>query len=215
MEKNIKCYNLKPWLDLWHRLGVKSDYPIIDAYQDILQRYGEPHRKYHNIGHINHCLAEFETVRHLALDANALELAIWYHDAVYEIQANDNEERSASLASEVMNNFSLPLELIEKVENIIIATKHSAVPEDYDAKLMLDIDISNIGDGEKFKEANKLIREEYSSVPDNLFKNGRSGILQSFLDRPGIYLTEFFYNKYEDKAKENILSSIYELNSLN
>ena len=210
MENN-KYFNEKHWLDLWHRLGIVSDDSVVNAYHDILNRYSEPHRKYHNVEHIKHCLSEFETVKHLASDANVLELAIWYHDAVYDINADNNEELSAALAKDVMNGFSLPTNVVEKVGEIIIATKHDETPTDYDTKLMLDIDISNIGQADEFEKDNKLIREEYSSVSDNLFANGRSNILKSFLNRPNIYLTDFFQKKYEDSARKNIASSIKKL----
>ncbi len=212
MKDNIRYCGKDHWLALWHRLGTFPDGQIIAAYSDILIQYSQPHRKYHNLEHISHCLAEFQAVRHLALDIDALELAIWYHDAIYEIGASDNEERSAILAQVVMNSFDLPTGLIDKVKAIIIATKHEKVPDDHDAKLMLDIDISNLGQADKFKESNRLVREEYSSVPANLFANGRSNILQSFLDRPSIYLTEFFQQKYEDSARKNIESAIKALN---
>ena len=203
MENNEFC-NQNHWLALWHRLGVQSDDKIIRAYNDLLEHYAEPHRKYHNLGHINHCLMEFEAVRQLALEPDILELAIWYHDAIYDIGVGDNEERSADLAEKVMGNFLLSEETIKKVSDIIIATKHQEDPDNYDAKLMLDIDISNFGQTERFKEANKLVREEYSAVPDDSFAGGRKDILQSFLDRPSIYLTEIFQERYEKSARENI-----------
>ncbi len=213
MKKNIRYCDELHWVSLWRRLGVYSYDKVVNAYIELVERYNKPHRKYHNLEHINHCLTEFSTVWILATEPDVLELAIWYHDAVYDISAPDNEELSALVVEAVMMDFLLPVDLIEKVKNIIIATKHNEIPDRYDARLMLDIDISNIGQAEKFKETNKLIREEYSSVPSSLFASGRSNILQSFLSRPSIYLTEFFQEKYEKSARENIASSVTELNA--
>lgn len=213
MEKSIRYCDKQHWFLLWHSLDVFADHEIMNAYNDLLKRYSEPHRKYHNLEHINHCLREFGTVWLLAEEPDVLELAIWYHDAIYDIGASDNEERSADLVASVMRGFSLPEDLIKCVCDIIIATKHSEVPESFDAKLMLDIDISNIGSAEKFKETNKQVREEYSLAPEDVFNSGRSNIMQSFLNRPTIYLTEFFQEKYEKTARENIEMAIKELYS--
>ncbi len=213
MEKNIRFCDKQHWLRLWRRLGVYSYDKTVYAYMDLLEHYNEPHRKYHNLEHINHCLAEFSSVWLLTKEPSVLELAIWYHDAIYDIGASDNEERSADLVASVMRSFSLPEDLIKRVCDIIIATKHNEIPESIDAKLMLDIDISNIGSADKFKETNRLVREEYSLTSDEVFKQGRSNILQSFLERPSVYLTKFFQEKYEKTARENILSSIKDLNS--
>jgi predicted metal-dependent HD superfamily phosphohydrolase len=210
MEQKINYTNKKHWLSLWHRLGVYSYDRIINSYIELLKRYNEPHRKYHNLNHINHCLAEFNTVFHLAKEPDALELAIWYHDAIYEIGASDNEKKSSLLVDGVMSGFLVSEELIKTVKDIIIATEHNKVPESFDARLMLDIDISNLGQAEKFKETNRLVREEYSLVPENLFNNGRSNILQSFLDRPNIYLTDVFREKYENNARKNLQQAIRE-----
>jgi len=212
MKQELIYISKKRWLSLWHRLGVYSYDRIINSYIELLKRYNEPHRKYHNLKHINDCLAEFSKVFHLAKEPNALELAIWYHDAIYEIGASDNEKKSSFLADGIMSGFLVSEELIKTVKDIIVATEHNKIPESFDAKLMLDIDISNIGSADKFKETNKLIREEYSLVPDNLFASGRSNILQSFLDRSSIYLTEIFQERYEQSARENITSAIRELN---
>lgn len=213
MKKNLKFCDKQHWLNLWHRLGVYTDNKIFNAYEELLERYNEPHRKYHNLAHINHCLGEFSAIRSLANEPDILELAIWYHDAIYYLNVDDNEERSADLVKGVMRKFLLPEGLIKVVTEIIIATKHSEVPGSFDAKLMLDIDISNIGSAEKFKETNKQVREEYSLAPENVFNSGRSNILQSFLNRPSIYLTEFFQEKYEKTARENIETAIKNLYS--
>jgi len=213
MKKNLGYYNLEycqaeRWLDLWHWFGVSADAKIMEAYQELIEKYAEPHRKYHNLYHINICLAELETVKRFATNANALEIAIWYHDAIYDVWANDNEEKSAELAEKVIIDLGLSRALAQRVKGIILATKHNSVPDHYDAKLMLDIDIANFGKAEMFKITNQLVREEYSAVAEKEFMEGRSNILAKFLNRPRIYLTNFFYNKYEDAAKKNIAGSI-------
>ena len=199
---------------LWRRLGAYSDDRITRAYMDLLDHYYKGYRKYHNLEHINDCLTELCVIPTQAEDHDILKLAIWYHDIVYDLNAKDNEENSAQLLKEWMTNFQLPLEKIKKATDIIIATKHNSIPDSYDAKLMLDIDIANFGDAEKFAEASKSIRREYCFVPDDVFARGRLNILQSFLDRPSIYLTEVFQKRYEKTAREYLQTAINVLEPL-
>ena len=213
MNEKLKYVTADRWYSLWHKLGGPVGYRNFTAYQDLIKKYAEPHRKYHNIFHVESCLAEFADVKELALNPRALELAIWYHDVVYNINANDNEEQSAVFAGRAIAElFPFPEALTKSVAEIILATKHNSVPESYDAKLMLDIDIVNIGRPEVFKITNRLVQEEYASVTEKRFIEGRSNILELFLARPRIYLTDYFYEKYEVAARKNIAEALAELN---
>lgn len=191
------------WLVLWQRLGAQGDSHAV--YNDLVARYSEPHRAYHTLEHIGHCLDEFEQVRQLATNPDAVELALWYHDAIYDTNAKDSEKRSSALAVEMVRNASLSDNLGQSVANLIIATKHSATPTDSDVQLIVDIDLSILGQPEnRFDEYERQIRKEYKLVADDKFAAGRSAILRSFLDRPSIYSTQFFRNKYEMQARRNI-----------
>ena len=114
------------WSALWQRLGVKGDTNAV--YNDLFVRYSEPHRAYHTLKHIGHCLEELERVRHLASNPDAVELALWYHDVIYDTTAKDSEEQSATLAIEVARNASLPDNFGQLVANLIMATKHTSAP---------------------------------------------------------------------------------------
>ena len=86
------------WAQLWRQ--VTSTGEPLPVYHELVSRYSQPERHYHNLRHIAECLAEFDTARHLARQPVAVELAIWFHDTIYEPQAADNEERSAELAKQ-------------------------------------------------------------------------------------------------------------------
>lgn len=83
--------NQQHWLALWQRIGAHGDPHAV--YNDLVTRYSESHRAYHTLAHIQHCLDEFEQVRHLIANPDAVELALWYHDAIYDTKAKDNEEK--------------------------------------------------------------------------------------------------------------------------
>ena len=198
------------WTALWKRLGAQGN--VNAVYNDLVSRYSEPHRAYHTLKHIGHCLDEFEQVRHLATNPDAVELALWYHDAIYDTKAIDSEERSATLAVEVVRGVSLFDNFGQSVTNLIMATKHTSAPTDPDVQLLVDVDLSILGQSEdKFNEYEQQVHKEYEWVAEDAFFAGRSAILKSFLNRPAIYSTQFFRNKYETQARQNIARSLARL----
>ena len=195
------------WTSLWGRLGAQGDGRRV--YRDLVVRYSEPHRAYHTLEHIGHCLDEFEQVRQLATNPDAVELGLWYHDAIYDTKAKNNEERSAALAVEVARDALLPDAFGQLVASLILATKHTAPSADVDAQLLTDTDLSILGQpGDRFDEYERRVRKEYEWVAEDAFVAGRSTILKSFLDRPAIYSTQFFRYKYEAQAWQNIARSL-------
>ena len=195
------------WLDLWKRLGAHGDPE--PAYAELRRRYSEPHRAYHTLDHIRECLEEFDAAWGLARDPVAVLAAIWYHDAIYDTQATDNEERSAKLAREAAAAAGRPEEFQDRVEALILASRHRGSPAPGDAQLFVDIDLSILGQRrERFDRYEEQIRYEYAWVPGPIFRSKRRAILQSFLDRPLLYSTPFFQNRYEARARENLKRSL-------
>ena len=135
-------------------------------------------------------LCGFGRVRNCLNDPVAVEAAIWFHDLVYDTHAKDNEEQSAQVAKQVLGQVGMNEVFTSSVVNLILATKHSAVPEENDAKFMIDLDLAILGQGERdFDEYESNIRQEYAWVSDEQFATGRAAILQPFLDRPSIFTT--------------------------
>src|SRR3954462_2460057 len=110
------------WLELWSKLGAGGD--PIPVYLSLVQHYNKPHRAYHNCEHILDCLAEFDSARKFALQAEAIEMAIWFHDVIYDAKAKDNEARSAELAGTVIKSANLADSFADSVFKLIMATKH-------------------------------------------------------------------------------------------
>lgn len=199
-------------MNLWQRIRAHGNPHVV--YNDLITRYSEPHRAYHTLAHIQHCLDEFEQVRHFITNPNAVELSLWYHDAIYDTRVKDNEEKSAALVRTMIQNASLPDAFGQFVANCIVATKHMTIPIDPDIRFLVDIDLSSLGQPEgMFSENARQIRKEYEWVPEDAFAIGRSAILKSFLDRPSIYATQFFRNKYEMQARRNIARSLAQLSN--
>ncbi|MDD4990532.1 MAG: N-methyl-D-aspartate receptor NMDAR2C subunit [Candidatus Pacebacteria bacterium] len=198
---------------LWQRVGANPE-NAHELFGKIIEKYGSNERAYHNLDHIKQCLQELDGARDLANDANAIEMAIWFHDLVYDTRRKDNEEKSAE---EFFNKTELllPEEFRKKVVDLILATKHQELPEDLDSQIMVDIDLTILGQPEeKFNEYEAQIREEYSWVSQKDFLAGRKKVLESFLGRQKIYLTDFFRSKYEAEARANLDRSVQLLSQL-
>ena len=131
------------------------------SFATLKQAYETPLRAYHNLSHIAHCLDEFHTSRHLAANPEALEWALWFHDAIYDSRAKDNEQRSAELASKAPAEAGLPSVFEELVTRLILATKHTTPPAPGDDTLITDIDLAILGQPpNRFDEYEHQIREE-------------------------------------------------------
>ena len=210
-----KAMNWPPqerWARLWQSIGASGDGGR--WYEILTKAYAELQRYYHNQQHIAECLAEFDGVRHLAKEPEAVELALWFHDAVYDPKAGDNEERSAAMANSCLGEAALP-DLGTKVSALVMVTKSHDPKPGSDAELMVDVDLSILGqEPGRFAEYEAQIREEYRSVPKLIFNFKRAQILERFLARPRIFATDSFANRYEEIARRNLTESIRNLRRL-
>jgi predicted metal-dependent HD superfamily phosphohydrolase len=200
------------WLALWNRIGASGDGRTVLA--DLAARHSEPHRAYHTLDHISHCLAELDRGRETAKNPDAIELALWFHDAIYDTHARDNELRSAELLRATAKSQGVNGETADLAAEFILATTHARIPEDPDAQLLVDIDLSILGESaERFDEYERQIRHEYAWVPEDVFRHTRAAILKSFLDRDHIYSTAPFRGSHEQQARRNLARSILQLSS--
>jgi len=203
MSPSAKC----SWAELWRRLNARGDADAVFA--ELAAHYAESHRAYHNLAHIADCLEQFAPAHALAGNAAAVELALWYHDVIYDPRARDNEERSAEVAVHAADKMGLAKDFAEAVRTLILATKKHDVSLAPDAAVMVDVDLSILGRApQRFDEYERQIRQEYAWVPDDTFAAGRAAVLESFLLRPAIYATEFFRSQYEHQARANMARSV-------
>lgn len=199
----------------WQRCAAAlTARPIASSVLDeLVARYSEPHRKYHTVQHLAECLAHVEAVRHLAEHAGEVEIALWFHDGIYDTRRHDNEQQSADWARAVLQGHGAPPATVERVDALIMATCHSALPVSPDAKLLVDVDLSILGAlPPRFAEYEQQIRDEYAFVPEDVFRQKRAEILRGFLDRPVIYSTPHFQAALEARARDNLrlaVSALY------
>ena len=199
------------WLLLWQRLGTgrEADSALAEAFAALTRRYAELHRRYHTTRHITECLAHFDSARTLCVHEPEVELALWFHDAIYDPRAKNNEAQSAAWAQRVMQEAGMADESRLRVHALIMKTCHDALPETVDQQVLVDIDLAILGaDAERFDEYERQVRTEYAWVPELLYRRNRKQILEEFLTRPSIYSTEFFRSRLEDAARANLARSL-------
>lgn len=198
------------WRTLCAAAGLHGD--PVSWFEKLAHAYSEPHRQYHNLRHVTECLTEFDSVRHLGRQPVAVEMAIWFHDAIYDTHAGDNEERSAELAAQCLSGTRASVGLVETVKRLVMATKSHDASRDVDAPLLVDVDLSILGQPEeRFHEYEVQIRQEYAWVPATVFAARRSEVLERFLARESIYTTNWFSMKYEERARANLQNSLDKL----
>ncbi len=181
-----------------------------NAFHILTEKYSEESRFYHNLSHIKSLLNLFEAFKDQIKEQDAVRFSIWFHDAVYDIKREDNEEESARLASELLDELNVSVETIGSVRRLILATKsHNGRDLSEDAKLFLDMDLAILGMNEEtYERYSKAIREEYSWVSERTYRTGRRKILDSFLNQEKIYFTDAMQKRFEKQARMNIDNEI-------
>jgi predicted metal-dependent HD superfamily phosphohydrolase len=156
---------------------------------DLLARWAEPHRRYHTVEHLAFMLGVIDRHADRAEDADAVRLAAWFHDAIYDPRASDNEERSAQLAAEALTRLHAPAQRTREVVRLVGLTKdHKARTGDRDGGLLCDADLAILAEPpERYRAYARSVREEYSFVPEELFLLGRRNILRHLLDLPALF----------------------------
>ncbi|MDQ8029309.1 MAG: phosphohydrolase [Brevundimonas sp.] len=180
----------------------------------LIARYGEPHRRYHAMPHIEDCLTQVRASTDLTADQrDLLETAIWFHDAIYDPTRNDNEAASADLAREHLSADGADLAFIAEVERLILLTAgHSVSDGDALGARLVSIDLSILGaEPARYDAYARAIREEYAHVPEPLYRAGRAMIMGRFLESPALFADPVWADRHEAQARANIAREIAEL----
>lgn len=192
--------------------------------EHLKSRHSEAHRHYHTWAHVEALLAWLEQVGRQEMgeqeiggqidDRPSMELAILFHDAVYDPYAKDNEEKSAALMMSELSG-AVAQETLERARTLILATVEHRLPDaaetslQGDCALFLDMDLSILGtEPAAFDAYEDAIRREYAFVPDDRYRAARGAILQAFLKRDRLYFTDYFHDRLEQQARSNLERSI-------
>lgn len=194
------------WQALW---PAQSDAAAGDVFRDLVARYAEPHRAYHSLDHVADCLRWLDEARPLLARPVEAELALWFHDSVYDPRRADNEERSAQLAVNALPALGLAEDAVRRVADLIRLTDHRAAGLDGDGALVCDVDLAILGaEPAAFAAYDAAIRREYAWVPEEVFRRARGQVLAGFVARGRIYRTQFFQERLEEAARENLIKAL-------
>lgn len=197
------------FLDLIGKYSNNKDYNQ-ECWNEIEKNYSAKSRHYHNLEHIENMLIELDNVKSKIEDLDSLLFAIYYHDIIYKATKNDNEYQSALIFKKRISKTSFTN--LSKCMAQIEATKEHKLSNDYDTNILLDIDLSILGKSTKeYQKYCEDIRKEYIIYPDFMYKRGRKKVLKSILDLNSIYKTDFFKQKLENQAKENLRFELKQL----
>ncbi|HEY1230302.1 MAG TPA: N-methyl-D-aspartate receptor NMDAR2C subunit [Ramlibacter sp.] len=182
---------LEAWRGIWRELGAGTVNGGL--MNQLVAAYSERHRHYHTLQHLRECLAHADAVRTLARHPAEVELALWFHDAVYDPRRTDNEERSARWAHASVLAAGCDAAIADRVSALVLATAGHHASDDVDTQLLLDVDLSILGSAyARFDEYERQVRLEF---------------VTGMLARPAIYATQVYREALEPRARENLQRS--------
>lgn len=191
--------SLDHWLPLAARTGIVGD--AAGWHERLVRAYGEPQRAYHSLQHLQECSLVFDEAKGLMQQPDLIEMALWFHDAVYDPKSGENEALSAAMALEALGGTSTARE----VARLILLTKSHQPGEGPDDAWIIDIDLAIFAQSAaRVAEYEQQIREECGWVPEEVYREKRAEVLRGFLAREPIYRTPWAHERFEARAKENL-----------
>lgn len=178
--------------------------------RDLIERWSEPHRRYHTLDHLAVMLGVIDEHAALADDPSAVRLAAWFHDAIYEPFAPDNEERSAALACSTLPELGVSADRVSEVARLVRLTAgHSVADGDRNGALLADADLAILAaEPAVYARYAAAVREEYAAVAEDAFRSGRAQILGSFLAKPDLFRVVPARAEWTARAHDNLRAEI-------
>ena len=176
----------------------------------LVSAYDDPARGYHDLRHLREVLEHLDDlVPADHPDRDAVVLAAWFHDAVYDV-VGDNEERSARLADAVLTQAGVPIPMVEEVTRLVRLTAgHDPAADDLPGQLLCDADLAILAAGrERYDAYVAGVRQEYAEVPDADFRAGRKAVLEDLLAHDTLFHSEAARERWEERARANVSAEV-------
>ncbi|MCX4779260.1 HD domain-containing protein [Streptomyces sp. NBC_01264] len=212
----------------WHATtaaaGAAPDRDPAPYADRLLTAWAEPQRRYHTTAHLADVLAridvlaaEAEGADEEATDRPSVDLAAWFHDAVYRPDRSENEERSAALAERALPELGIDGARTAEVARLVRLTiTHDPAPGDANGELLCDADLGVLaGTPHEYAAYAAAVRAEYGFVPDEAFREGRAAVLRQLLELPRLFRTAYGAAHWEAPARANLAAELAELSSRN
>lgn len=194
----------------WYNLFPQAERAVArKELQSLCSRYGEPHRHYHTLEHVAACLQWLDQVRDAVPNPAAVEMALWFHDVVYNARKQNNEFISAEYAVATLSPLKVERAVRNEVKALVLVTQHPSIPITDNERWMLDIDLAILGaTPDAYDDYAQRIRREYQHVPDALYRAGRKQVMEAFLATGRLYHTDYFFRQLETRARANLQREI-------
>lgn len=174
--------------------------------RELLDRWSEPHRRYHTLEHLLDVLEALDSLFSEDDDGDTrllVRLAAWFHDAVYDCRAGEDEEASAVLAGAALESL---IEHPDEVRRLVLITA-SHLPEQGDraGELLCDADLAVLGRAPHgYRRYLTAVRQEYAHVPESDFARGRAAVVNRLLDLDPLYRTAEGRRLWAANARHNL-----------
>ena len=196
---------LQRWLGLMDHFGM-DETTARSLFGVVRGRYEEEGRFYHTLEHVRQVLATVERLAPYAEDVAVVKLAAWFHDAVYEPGAADNEARSARTLRQTLQPYPVPAAAVEEAARLILLTEgHEAAADDGNGHVLLDADLAILGaEPAAYRRYTQAIRREFAHVPEEAYRRGRAQVLRHLLAKDPLYYTPPMQEEREARARRNV-----------
>ena len=208
-EGVINTMDKSRWLNLMVAWGFEQN---LQVFSELDKAYSQSGRFYHNAQHVGACLTHCDSIKANLTYPREVELALWFHDAIYKIFSSNNEKKSAIWARDFLLDNGAAPDDASRVYDLILATRHNAPAATRDASFLVDIDLSILGANPRvYAQFEQDIRREYRMVPSAIYRKKRIAVLQGFLSRETIFNNAPFSSQLEAQARGNIKAAISNL----
>jgi len=186
---------------------------VEEFWKEVEMHYSGANRYYHTLAHLELMYQQLAACRQWIEDWDTVLFSLFYHDIIYNPLQQDNEEQSASLIVQRLQALSYPEQKIARCQAQILATKKHQQEADTDANYLTDADLSILGSNwDTYTQYAVNIRKEYAVYPDPLYKPGRAKVLQHFLQMERVFKTPYFFERFEQQARQNLAAELQQLN---
>jgi predicted metal-dependent HD superfamily phosphohydrolase len=196
------------WLATCRALGAKDD--VAGAGARLVAAYAGPARRYHSLDHLADVLTRVDELADVAVDLDVVRLGAWFHDAVFEPTATDNEERSAELAAEVLRRLRVAPTAVGSVARLVrLSATHDPGPDDRDGAVLCDADLGVLAlEPVGYGAYVAAVRSEYGHLSDDEWRIGRAAVLRGLLERPHLFATAPGRERWEAAARSNVSAEL-------
>lgn len=191
---------LQPWVD-----ALGTDPAVLRAGRDLVGRYDQAQRRYHDRRHLGEVLRALGELTTGATPAPVL-WAAYFHDAVYEPAAHDNEQRSADLAAATLRGLGVdPAQVDEVVRLVLLTTTHDPAADDAHGGLLCDADLAILAAApDRYRAYATDVRREHGGLDEQEFRRGRAAVLRTLVDRPRLFTTAQGHRRWDAPARRNL-----------